>query len=56
MGVNLAVGYTLQGYTSDLYEVIEYDQGQPWNGWGINKIGTYHGTFSFFSFRIGIDF
>lgn len=47
MGINLAAGYTLQGYTSDLYEVIEYDQGQIQNGWGINKIGTYHGTYSF---------
>ncbi len=57
MGVNVAVGYTLQGYRSDVYEVINYDQAQNQTGWGIaNKIGTNHGTASFFSFRLGIDF
>ena len=57
VGVNVAVGYTLQGYTSDIYEVLEYDQGGSPSGWWIaNKIGTHHGAASFFSFRVGPDF
>ena len=57
MGVNVSVGYTLQGCRADVYEILNYDQGQNQGGWGIgNKIGTRHGTASFFSFRLGIDF
>ena len=57
MGINIAIGYNLQGYSWDIYEVKNYDENHANGNWGIlEKIGTGHGTASFFSFRVGIDF
>lgn len=51
-GINLGLGLTLQGYSADVYEIIN----NP-NGYVIStKIGTHHGAVAFFSFRLGIDF
>lgn len=51
-GINLGLGLTLQGYSADVYEIIN----NP-NGYVIStKIGTHHGAVAFFSFRVGIDF
>ena len=52
MGINAALGMTLQGYTAEVYNIdIEPD------GWVImEKIGNHHGCAAFFSFRVGIDF
>lgn len=52
-GLNIGLGLTLKGYTSDVYDVVVNPDGYWVAG---EKIGTHHGANVFFSFRIGFDF
>lgn len=52
MGVNVAVGLNLTGYS-----VVCYDMSEDVIGYThLYKTGTYHRAHAYFSFRVGIDF
>lgn len=52
LGINLGVGYTLKGYKSAVYQVIESPDGYQI----IEEIGTRNRNQSYFTVRLGIDF
>lgn len=57
VGINLALGLSLYGYTRDVFELQFYDT--PDNGgiyYDLNYIGRKHGVDPYFSFRVGFDF
>lgn len=52
LGINLGVGYTLKGYNSPVYQIIESPDGYQI----IEEIGTKNRNQSYFTVRLGIDF
>lgn len=57
MGINVALGYTLHSYSTDIYRIVEHDlENDQGSIYVFEKTGTYTGTSSYFSFRLGIDF
>ena len=52
MGVNLGLGMSIAGYTSEVYEGT---QTAP-DSYEIQYVGKKHGSLVFFTFRVGIDF
>ena len=52
MGVNLGLGMSIAGYTSEVYEGT---QTAP-DSYEIQYVGKKHGSSIYFTFRVGIDF
>lgn len=52
-GINIGVGLTVQGYTTDIYDIALSPEGYWTFG---EKLYTHHGANAYFSFRIGFDF
>jgi hypothetical protein len=55
VGLNVALGLTLKGYSIDMYniELVEVDGYYTYN---MDYIGVKHGTKPYFTFRVGLDF
>lgn len=52
-GINIGVGLTVQGYTTDIYDIALSPEGYWTFG---EKLYTHHGANTYFSFRVGFDF
>lgn len=56
VGINLALGMSLNGYTRDMYEINFYDYSDNYYDYSINYIGKHRGADPYFVFRVGFDF
>ena len=52
MGVNLGLGMSIAGYTSEVYDGTLTTP----DSYEIQYVGKKHGSLVFFTFRVGIDF